>query len=326
MEEQKIYLLMVDYLAGRTNEEEAELLMRWVNSSKLNQQEFARVKAIWNAKGVPLAEQEIAQALARTKAKMAAMESQGESRVISMKPWLRWLRNTAAVILLAGVGLFIYQRSIQEVYLTKTTTAEIDSVILSDGSKIFLSSNSRLSYPEKIKGEVRSVSLLNGEAFFEIAQDPVRPFVVTLNNSKVTVLGTSFNIRNTPRSVDVSVNSGKVSFESVYGNDKAILTAGMGLNYNISSNTIIGYPTVNQNNAYWLNKELVFVDASLTEVFESLEHCYGVKIRMEKLIKSEHKFNAEFKDTRLEEVLEVLKATYPIKLKLKNKQITVSNK
>lgn len=327
MEVKEIHLLMVDYLAGRADKEDVEKLEHWVGQSKENEDEFDKVKAIWEAANYPMQETEIARALAKTKNKLVLLEEQANTpKVVKLKP-LKWLRNIAAILALCFVSYFIYWRSIQEVYLTKTTFDSIDSVLLSDGSKIYLSSNTRFSYPEKIKGKTRQVALLNGEAFFKIAKDPSRPFTVTLNNSKVTVLGTSFNIRNTPRSVDLSVNSGKVAFETVSGNEKTILTVGMGLNYNVSTNNIVRSSSINQNNAYWLNRELVFVNASLNEVFESLENCYGVKIKARTAIKSKHKFNAEFKNTSLGEVLEVLKVTYPINLTLVDKkQIIVDNK
>lgn len=328
MEIQDIHLLMVDYLAGRASKEDTERLMQWVGQSKENEKEFSKIKAIWTASDYPMQEQEIAQALARTKEKLALLEKENTvSKTIKIQPLIRWARNIAAILILAFSSYFIYQQVNKEVYLTKTTLDNIDSVLLSDGSKIYLSSNTRFSYPEKIKGKIRKVALLNGEAFFKIAKDPSHPFTVELNNSKVTVLGTSFNIRNTPRSVDLSVNSGKVAFETISGNEKTILTVGMGLNYNVSTNNIVRSSSINQNNIYWLNKELVFVNASLHEVFESLENCYGVKIKVRAAIKSKYKFNAEFKNTSIEEVLEVLKATYPIKLTLVDKkQIIVDDK
>jgi transmembrane sensor len=327
MEVQDIHLLMVDYFAGRAGKQDTDRLMSWVSLSAENEREFARMKAIWEASDDPMEAHEVAKALARTKYKIAVLEKEAPgSDVYSLKPLFKWARNIAAILVLGFSSYLIYHQFTKEVYITKTTGDNIDSLLLADGSKIYLAANTRFSYPTKMKEKIRQVSLLNGEAFFKIAKDASRPFKVVLNNSKVTVLGTSFNIRNTPRSVDLSVNSGKVAFEAISGNDKAILTAGMGLNYNISSNNIIRFSSVNHNNAYWLNKELVFVNASLEQVFESLENCYGINIKVKDTIKTRHKFNAEFKNTSIGEVLEVLKATYPIRFKLKEKEIIVNHK
>ncbi len=326
MEVEGVHLLMVDYFAGRANQQEIDQLMTWVGQSAENEQEFTRMKALWEASALPMKEQEIAQALTQTKAKIAAIENNEIDERVAIRPLYRWIRNVAAVLVLGFSTYFIYQQFTQEVYITKITREEIDSLLLDDGSKIYLASNTRFSYPQKMNGKTRQVNLQNGEAFFKIAKDASRPFTVQLNNSKVTVLGTSFNIRNTLRSVDVSVNSGKVAFEAISGNQPAILTAGMGLNYNISGNSILRFSSVNQNNSYWLNKEMLFVNASLEQVFESLENCFNVKVKLKDTIKFRHKFNADFKNTQLQEILEVLEATYPIQLDLKDKQIIVKHK
>ncbi len=326
MKVEGIHLLMVDYFAGRASQQEIAELMAWIGQSVENEQEFAKMKTLWEASTLPMAEQEIAQALAQTKAKIAVIENNEIDEYVATKPLYRWIRNIAAILILGFAGYFTYQQLTKEVYITKITREEIDSLLLDDGSKIYLATNTRFSYPQKMNGKTRDVNLQNGEAFFKIAKDPSRPFTVQLNNSKVTVLGTSFNIRNTLRSVDLSVNSGKVAFEAISGNKPAILTAGMGLNYNISANNIIRFSSVNQNNSYWLNKEMVFVNASLEQVFESLENCFGVKVKLKDTIRFKHKFNADFKNTELPEILEVLKATYPIQLNLKDKQIIVNHK
>lgn len=326
MEVEGIHLLMVDYFAGRASQAETERLMVWVGQSTENEQEFAKMKALWEASAFPMSEQEITQTLTRTKAKIAAVAINEVDQHGANRPLYRWMRNIAAILALGFSTYFIYQQFTKEVYLTKITREEIDSLLLDDGSKIYLATNTRFSYPQKMNGKERQVNLQNGEAFFKIAKDPSRPFTVQLNNSKVTVLGTSFNIRNTLRSVDLSVTSGKVAFEAISGNQPAILTAGMGLNYNISANNILRFSSVNQNNTYWLNKELVFVNASLEQVFESLENCFGVKVKLKDTIRFKHKFNADFKNTELLEILEVLDATYPIQLDLKDKQIIVKPK
>lgn len=325
MEEEKIELLIVSYLSAQISSEEQKALLEWIAESEEHQQEFERIKAIWTAGKYPASARETADALKRTKAKMGIVEEE-VAYADRVRPLMRWLRAASAILVLGVAGYLYYGQANKEVYLTKTTAGHIDSVYLTDGSKIFLSANSELSYPEEIKGKTRQVSLIRGEAFFKIAKDPSRPFTVQINRSKVTVLGTSFNIRNISESVKLSVNTGKVSFESLPGEEKLILLAGMGVNFNAEARTVTRFSTLNQNNTFWMNKELKFINASLTEVFESLENCYGVDFIVKDSIRSLHKFNAEFKDNSLEDVIEVLKETYPINLKPKNQQIIVTNK
>lgn len=69
------------------------------------------------------------------------------------------------------------------------------SFILSDGTKVFLNSESELKFPITFSKNTREVFLM-GEAYFDVKTNPERPFIVNLNNTKIRVTGTKFNVRN----------------------------------------------------------------------------------------------------------------------------------
>ena len=100
----------------------------------------------------------------------------------------------------------------------------------------------------------------------------------------------------------------------------------MGLTYNANLHTIKRFDAGNQNNTFWLNGQLKFVNASLSEVLTTLENCYQVSFSVPVKIKSFSKFNAEFKNNNLQQVLDVLKITYPITIAEKNNRFIVTNK
>ncbi|RRA98101.1 FecR family protein [Larkinella rosea] len=85
-------------------------------------------------------------------------------------------------------------------------------IVLPDGSSVLLKKGSKLSYPTYFNRNVREI-YLTGEAFFEIAKDPTRPFYVFANEIVTKVLGTSFNVRAFPddKRIQVTVKTGKVS-------------------------------------------------------------------------------------------------------------------
>lgn len=85
-------------------------------------------------------------------------------------------------------------------------------VNLPDGSSVILKKGSKLAYPNYFKKEIREI-YLTGEAFFEIAKDPQRPFYVYANEIVTKVLGTSFNVKAYPgdKEIMVTVKTGKVS-------------------------------------------------------------------------------------------------------------------
>ncbi len=100
-------------------------------------------------------------------------------------------------------------------------------VELPDGSTIFLNRNSQLSYRSNFNGRGRNVNL-KGEAFFEIAPDATKPFIIDAGNARVRVVGTSFNVitRNSESAVEVYVKTGKVLLSDNSGSKELALDPG----------------------------------------------------------------------------------------------------
>lgn len=232
-----------------------------------------------------------------------------------------WWKGIAASLFVLIVGYWIYNQSVKVTYITKVTAQnEVDSVKLIDGSVIILAENSELIYPDKF-GENREISLGKGQAFFKIAKDPNHPFKVILNQSSVTVLGTSFNIKLSNANIDLGVITGKVFFSPYPNGTTSILTAGQALSYDVSKKEFI---TKNaQNSDSWLTKELVFVDTPLEEVCKQLTAYYGTEIKLKNNKITQKKLNANFKDQTLDQVLEILNETYNIRINKKHNQINL---
>lgn len=120
----------------------------------------------------------------------------------------------AAGLLLGLVILAIYQRSLpSNVYATDVGGHEI--VRLADGSRIELNTDSRVQVD--LTGQARTVWLRRGEAYFEVAREPSRPFVVYAGSRRLTVLGTKFSVRLDPDAhrVQLAVAEGRVRLEGL---------------------------------------------------------------------------------------------------------------
>lgn len=81
---------------------------------------------------------------------------------------------------------------------------------LSDGTKVWINANSRLSFPSRFAGDERKVRLLEGEAYFEVAKRQHQPFIVETSKANVRVLGTQFNVRNYKNSFATTLAEGSV--------------------------------------------------------------------------------------------------------------------
>ncbi|MRG49126.1 DUF4974 domain-containing protein [Chitinophaga sp. SYP-B3965] len=237
----------------------------------------------------------------------------------------RWIRYAAAAVVLGIAAWFAFFRQQPVEMITLATKAgQTDSIRLADGSRVILAENTTLRYPATFS---HHVTLENGKAFFDIAPDPEHKFMVNMPSSSITVLGTSFNIEAGKEKIAVNVSSGKIRFEGAGDNSHTILEAGKALVYDPQLQKVLEVEKANPNENAWATGELIFEDASLAAVCQQLEKTYEVKIVISNNISTSGKLNVKFSNSSLQEVLDVLEATYPIKIsKQANQQILITRK
>jgi transmembrane sensor len=235
-----------------------------------------------------------------------------------------WLRNIAAALVVALLAFWIYSKQTQIDYLVKQTGNSIDSVLLSDGTKVILAAHTVIKFPKEFKSKVREISLVKGQAFFKVHHDPDHPFNVAINNSKVTVLGTSFNIEYSLTEINVAVETGRVMFSPNIKSEPAILNAGQAISYNYVQSNLTLQEAINAKS--WLTKDLQFVDMPLDEVCKQLSDYYKIQVILHDKKNTAKKFNAHFTNSSLEEVLTVLKETYKIEIVNQDSVLTINIK
>jgi transmembrane sensor len=234
---------------------------------------------------------------------------------------LKWFTRAAAVVVAGAVGYWMYA-SRQVEFITKSTGPNVrDTLVLADRSQIFMDENTTVRYPSQWSGAQRRVYLEAGNAFFSVSHDKEHPFVVQMQQSTVTVLGTTFNIRLRQNEIAVSVKTGTVMFEPGGTKENPVLRAGDGMVFNTLARTLTA--VTNQNSDAWLTHALVFTDASLREVLSALEEYYRVRFVVVDSITKFKKFNATFEDNSLQEVLDVLAAAYPVKIESKDSLVVI---
>ena len=147
----------------------------------------------------------------------------------------------ALVLLLLSVGFYFYLNKYEEAEIPQNTVAIVQKenpngqkskIFLPDGSVIWLNADSRINYPEKFNDSIRLVNL-EGEAYFEVAKDAQRPFMVHTDKADVTVLGTGFDVNAYPENKEVSVAlvHGRVRVGQSYSNgqNNVLLEPGEGV-------------------------------------------------------------------------------------------------
>ena len=228
------------------------------------------------------------------------------------------MANIAATLLiLAVVFAVVFQftqrengegnKSIVEKDAKSTTLGQKSTIFLNDGSIITLNSASSIAYPATFGDGSREVEL-TGEAFFQIAPDPKKPFIVHTNGLSVTALGTSFNIRSYPHENDIQValNSGKIKVAD--NRQSAIIdTPNEGVLYNNPNKKMKTFQFDSKEAFAWKDGILYFKNAYFEEMIDRFEHWYGVRFHIANVEKSEDKpFTGEFDNETLANVLKGL--------------------
>jgi ferric-dicitrate binding protein FerR (iron transport regulator) len=192
------------------------------------------------------------------------------------------LRIAAAAAVLITLGITAIYINNNDAFSKKTTLATGNDeknlqILLPDGSIIFLNRNSSLSYHANFGKNERRVKLA-GEAFFEIAANKTKPFLVDAGNASVKVVGTSFNvITNNDRSaVEVFVKTGKVMLSDNTGENSLLLDPGFvgTMDSDITEKTI----NTNPNYMSWNTGLLVYNGQKLDVVFKDLKRVYNMDI------------------------------------------------
>jgi transmembrane sensor len=209
--------------------------------------------------------------------------------------------------------IFISRRAGMEQVVAENEPVE---VILDDGTGVIVNRHSRLRYSKKIYQEERKV-YLKGEAWFDVARDTTKPFVIDAGDALVQVLGTSFNVnayKENP-TVEITVESGMVALSAKEDQKHLIvMKAGSGGIYHKSQRELKLIPASDPNSISWKTRELFFEGTSLREVVELVNRVYGANLVIMNQELSACPITVTFREQSLESVLNVLESTLDLQL------------
>lgn len=261
---------------------------------------------------------------------------------------IRW---AAAVVLFLGIGWWYSQQNnsksvIYTELVANAPTALIQKenntdkpllITLSDGSSILLQHGSRLSYPADFEGDKREV-YLDGEAFFEVAKNPEKPFLVYANELVTKVLGTSFNIKSFKgqKDIQVIVRTGKVSvfkLNEVQNSKNVKILEGVVIipNQQIKfdkeksnfSKSLVEQPEMLSEMPQY---NFEFKDVSASSVFATIQKAYGISIVYDEELLKECPVTASLSDEPLYGKLELVCNAIEAEYQLIDGQVIISSK
>ena len=209
----------------------------------------------------------------------------------------------------------ISKRNGQPVMIEKfSPVGQISKVFLPDGSLVWLNADSKLQYSSGYGEKTRTVSL-TGEAYFEIKNDLIKPFLVKSGNIAITATGTSFNVNTYYNNSDIEIvlDEGELIIENLFSSLipgmplKTRLVPGNKAIYSLKE-SIFAIDNINNSFEYscWKEGILSFRHADFETVINALERWYGVEFTYDGELDSGWNYTGEFNNEYLESVLKAL--------------------
>lgn len=236
-----------------------------------------------------------------------------------------FMRVAATLLLMLATGLSIYWYTVRQLAMPDMVVAvekgQKANVILPDGSKVWVNSDSRLTYGSRFNANERRLHL-EGEAYFEVAPDKDRPFIVETNHLSVEALGTSFDVKNYEEEDHIStvLMTGKVKVASqkdwmlLEPNEKLTFNKATGAMRKSTIQDAAGY-------ADWKFNLLSFRAETFERIVHTLERYYNTRIVFESESLKRYRFTGSIGNTSLESVLQILSLTSPLTYEVKDSVI-----
>jgi hypothetical protein len=200
------------------------------------------------------------------------------------------------------------------------------NLTLSDGTKIWLNSNSKLKYPTRFTGKERIVEL-EGEAYFDVSKNKDFPFVVKMNGIQIKVLGTSFNVNAYSDEDDIitTLVEGKVEVSDLLRDQKEILTPNDQYRINIRNGNY--KKTIVDTDIFtaWKDGRFVFNNEKLEDIMIRLSRWYNVEVFFQNNESKNIRFSGDL--ARYEDfnsILEMIEITEKVKFIIKNRSVLVN--
>lgn len=196
---------------------------------------------------------------------------------------------------------------------------------LSDGSVVTVNAGTKLKYPVNFIKDINRTVFLDGEAFFDVADDKDHPFVVTTEDMDIEVLGTQFNVTSYTEDQKTStvLVDGKVKASNkVISEDIAILRSNQRASF---SENVLQVEEVNvEKYIAWVQGQLIFEDDSFNVIANKLERKFNIKIvnkypELEKI-----NVTASFRNESIEDVLKIFQSYQAFEYSIKNGILTIN--
>jgi len=339
--------LLDKYLNNRCSVDELKQVLAWFDSQDNQEEAKDYFRMIWETIGEDRysSETDYDSILDAIHHKINLRKSEDiptrEEVIIKRGRWgdyLRYFRNAAAILLIPVMGFTFYffskynsvrtDKSISAVSFNEVYSSvdAITKVLLPDSSVVWLNHSSSLRYPSIFDRKNRNVEL-KGEGYFEVASNPERPFVVSVDNINVVAVGTTFNVMAYPEEnrIETSLIEGRVEFH-LTSEKKSSTVLEMKpedvLIYSRENGELIKLTIKDDRYFSWKDGKLVFTAEPMSEVVKKLNRWFNADIKILDPRVEGLTLTATFINENLTQVLDLISMVSPVKYALSDRDIS----
>lgn len=236
-----------------------------------------------------------------------------------------------AIFALSGIAFYLYRNKTSEIIITEKEViadAKVSAergqkanIILPDGTKVWINSDSELKYGSNFNSKERNV-YLSGQAFFEVAENKEAPFIVNTPYMAVKALGTSFDVKAYPEELLQTMvlveGKAEVSTES----DKLILSPNQRIDFNVDNLSLYKTESIEgEDFSLWRKDIFYFHDQPLQDIVKILSRQYNIEFVFNDESVKKYKFSGTVANTSLTSILQIFSLTSPLRYEIKDTAI-----
>ncbi|MDR1683393.1 MAG: FecR family protein [Candidatus Symbiothrix sp.] len=327
--ENEIRRLAQLYWEGKLPLKDEVVLFEFISSNEVNKEKYRSWEEEWNL----LQERDLSlnRKWRRLQNRIWVRENLSEevagNRLIPL--WKKWSAAAAVALLIISTTIGIHEltlRNNKEIFTVDVPMGQKSKLTLPDGSAVWLNAGSQIQYTGNYNLRNRTLAL-TGEAYFEVAKQTNKPFIVKLRDYDIEVKGTKFNVSsyNNEKYVSASLMEGAILLR--YNNKEYAMKPGETIRLDVETKQLTLHQTNTIQYRSWTEDRLEYGEITLAELFNRLSRQYNVRIHTDAAVDTNKTLCVSFNNREtIDEILYGISKVASIRYKCERNDIYVSKK